>query len=491
MSHKDLREFIKVLEAEGELLRIKEAVDWNEELGAVSRRMCDKETKGAAAPALMFEDIKGYPGYTFFTNTVSCFRRYALALGLKRDTPPKEIIRTFHERIKKPIKPKIFKDGPCKENIFKGDNVDMLKFPVPKWHPKDGHRYIGTFHATIMKDLDTDWVNWGLYRLGIHDKNSTGILIIPGRHCSEVFRKYQEANKPMPVAVAIGQDPTNVIVSAAGFPAGTSEVDMAGALRGEPVELVKAETCDLYVPATAEVVLEGEVIPNKSDELKMEGPLGEWTGYYAGDIFPKPIFHVKCVTHRNNPILTGSLEGVPLVDDNIMASVSMSALARWTLIDVLGVPGVQDVYFYPYAASWMMAIVSAKRWVAGLSQQIACGIWASPFGAMNTRAAWVIVVEEDVDPTDINQVIWSMVTRCDPTDRVQIIRDRGHSNPLAPRIPLHDRVVLGKSASSIIIDAGFPIEWRATDQALIPTVCNWENWPEKVRKRALEILHEE
>jgi len=487
MAHKDLREFIKVLEAEGELLRIKEVVDWNVELGAVSRRMCDKETKGSPAPALMFENIKGHPGYTFFTNTLASLRRYALALGLNKDTPVKEMIRTFHERIKKPIKPKIVKDGPCKENIFRGDNVDLLKFPTPKWHPKDGHRYIGTFHAVIQKDLDTDWVNWGLYRMGIHDKNSTGILIIKGQHSSEIFRKYQDANKPMPMAVAIGQDPINVIVSAAGFPAGTSEVDMAGGLRGEPVEIVKAETCDLYVPTTAEIVLEGEVIPG---ELKMEGPFGEYTGYYGGDVFPKPIFHVKCVTYRNNPILTGSLEGVPLVDDHIMASVSHSALARWNLIDVLGVPGVQDVYFYPSAASWSMAIVSAKRLVAGLPQQIAFGIWASKFGSSSGSACWVIVVEEDVDPTDINQVIWSMTTRCDPKDRVQIIRDRGWCTALLPRIPRAGRVDFTKSASSIIIDAGFPFEWRTADPDSIPSVANWENWPESVRKRAREILHE-
>ena len=184
-------------------------------------------------------------------------------------------------------------------------------------------------------------------------------------------------NEPMPVCVAIGQDPINVIVSASGFPGNISEMEMAGALRQGPLELVKAETCDLAVPAHAEIILEGEIAPG---DLKDEGPFGEYTGYFGGDRYPKPVFRVKCVTHRNQPILTGSLEGVPLVDDNIMGSVSQSALAKWHLLDLVAVPGVKDVFFLPYCASWHFCIVSAKNVHQGLANRIASALWGSKFG---------------------------------------------------------------------------------------------------------------
>lgn len=487
MAYRDLREFLDVLEAEGELLRIKEEVDWNEEIGAVSRRLCDKETQGINSPAVLFENIKGYPGGRFFTNTLASYRRYALALGLKKDTPVKQLIRTYHDRILNPVKPVIVDSGPCKENILKGNNVDLFKFPTPKWHAQDGHRYIGTFHAVITKDPDTDWTNLGLYRLGVHDKASTGVLITSGQHIGLIYQKYQEAKKAMPVAVAIGCEPTLPIVSASAYAAEISEFDMAGGLRQAPVELVKAETNDLLVPANAEIILEGEVPP---DELKTEGPFGEWTGYFGGDVFPKPVFHVKCITHRNNPILTGSQEGVPLVDDNLMASISMSALALHNLKDLLKVPGVQDVFFYPHAAGWVLCIVSVKSLVSGLAQQVACAVWGSRFGSRRSFAEWVIVVDEDIDPSNINQVIWAMTTRCDPERSIQIIRRRGQAVPLLPNITFADRVEKQMPSSSIIIDGTFPREWRVADPRSVPAVCNWESWPQKVRERALSILKE-
>ncbi len=485
MAYADFREFINKLESEGELLRIKEEIHWDEEVGAISKGLIDRETRGTPSPAVLFENIAGYPKAKFFTNTLASYRRYALALGLPKDTSKREIIETYRQRTKNPIKPKIVKYGSCKENILKGDDVDLFKFATPKWHAKDGHRYIGTFQTVIMKDPESGWTNWGLYRMGIHDKKSTGIWIIPGQHSWIIYEKYKAMGKPMPMAVAIGQDPTHPIVSASPFDEGVSEVEMAGALRQEPVELVKAETSDLLVPANAEIILEGEV---PIDELRMEGPFGEAAGYYAGDKFPKPVFHVKCITHRNNPINTGSMESTPLTDDNIMWGTCASALLKNHLIDNLKIPGVKDLYFYPYAYGTAMCIVSAKRVMSGLPQIIASSIWSHKVCLMATAAAWVIVVDDDIDPTDIHQVLWSMLTRCDPERGVQIIRDRGGSLPLVPRNPLADRVVKQKGGSSIVIDAGFPFDWKITDPANVPQVLNFESWSKEAREKALKVL---
>lgn len=488
MAYRDLREFIAVLDAEGELLRIDQEVDWENEIGAVSRRLCDRETQGVNSPAILFETVKGYPGGKFFTNTLTSYRRYALALGLHKDAPVKDIIEAYRSRIKKPLAPKVVAaaSATCKENILTGDAVDLFQFPTPKWHPKDGHRYLGTFHSVICQEPGSDWVNWGTYRMGLHNKTSTGMLIIPGQHIGQIFAKYQERGQPMPVCVAIGQDPVNVIVSASGFAGNVCEAQMAGALRQEPVDLVKAETCDLLVPAHAEIILEGEIVPG---ELRMEGPLGEYTGYYGGDRYPKPVFNVKCITHRNQPILTGSQEGVPLVDDNVMASISQSGLAKWLLIDVLAVPGVKDVFFLPYCAGWMFCIVAATNVHEGLATRITSAIWGSKFGGTLCMADWVVVVDDDIDPTNIQQVLWSMVTRCDPVRGVHIM-PRRPGNPLVPKIPLLDRTQRSMTTSAIMIDAQFPFDWRKCDPASVPEVCDWNSWDQQARARALALLEE-
>ncbi len=487
MAYKDLREFLTKLESEGELLRIKEEVHWKEEIGAVSKRLIDKETKGGRAPAVLFENITDYSGGKFFTNTLASYRRYALALGLPKDTPITDIIETYRQRAKNSIKPKIVKTGPCKENIMKGKDVDLLKFPTPKWHAKDGHRYIGTFHTCIMKDPESEWVNWGLFRMGIHDKSSTGVWVLAGNHSWIIHEKYKARGETMPMAVAIGQDPTHAIVSASPFDEGVSEVEKAGAFRQEPVELVKAETCDLLVPAHAEIILEGEVPTN---ELKMEGPFGEAAGYYGGDQFPKPVFHVKCITHRNNPIHTGSMESTPMTDDSINWSTAATALLKNHVIDNLKIPGVKDLFFNPYAYGVGMCVVSAKRVMSGLPMIIASAIWSHKIGLIADSPAWVIVVDDDIDPTNMNEVVWALTTRSDPERSVQIIKERGGPLPLNPRNSWEDRVKKQKGGSSIVIDAGFPFEWRVNDPQSIPDVLNFESWSKEIREKALKVLKE-
>lgn len=482
----DLRTYLQLLEKNGELLEISDEVDWNLEIGAVARRLCDIETKGKPAPAALFGNIKDYPGGRFFTNTLASYRRYALALGLPKEADITDIIETFSHRINNPIKPVEVATGPCKENIITGDDIDLLKlFPTPQWHPEDGHRYIGTYHTIAVKDPDSGWVNWSLQRLGIHDATTTGMLISYNSHAGQIYAKWEKLGKPMPVAVAIGLHPIDNIVASTGFPDHVSEVDMAGALRQAPVQLVKCETNDLMVPAGAEIILEGEVLPG---ERKLEGPLGEYTGYYSDVASPKPVFHVKCITHRNDPILQGSLEGVPIVDDHVMSSVAQSALCLNLLRDVLRVPGVKHVYFPPSATGWHLCIVSADRkGNPGLPVRITSAIWGSKFAATQNMAGWVIVVEEDIDVTDINQVLWAMITRCDPERGVQITRRRS-AHLLLPAVSTEERTVQRKPSSSIMIDAGFPEEWYVADPDSIQPVVNWANLAPELRDMASALV---
>jgi 4-hydroxy-3-polyprenylbenzoate decarboxylase len=234
MANKDLREWIAKLEQEGELARIKTKVDWNLEIGAVARENMDR-----SGPALLFENIKDHEGTLckrLFTCSLSSYSRIALMLGLPKDTPYRDLIKIWRERTKKPIKPVIVKTGPCKENILKGDDVDLFQFPTPHWQKLDGGRYMGTFHGVVTKDPETGWTNVGMYRQMIHDKNTTTMSVAQGQHIWFHWRKYRPKGKNVPIAVAIGWDQVLPAVSAAPVATGMDEYDIMGALRQEPVE---------------------------------------------------------------------------------------------------------------------------------------------------------------------------------------------------------------------------------------------------------------
>lgn len=338
MAYHDLREWIQKLKKEGELAEVKTQVDWNLEIGGIVQESFDR-----GGPALLFGNIKDYQNTLckkLFTGSLSTFSRIALMLGLPKETPYQELIKVWRERSKKPIKPVIVDRGPVKENIVKGDDVDLFQFPAPLWHKRDGGRYIGTYDGVVTKDTETGWLNVGLYRQMLHDRNNTGLSITVGQHIWRQWRQNKKAKGVMPVAVAIGWDPILPAVAGTPVPPQISEYDIMGALRQEPVQLVKCETSDLYVPATCEIVLEGEVSTDIST-LRKEGPFGEYTGYYCSLPRKIPVFHVNCITFRNDPIYQGTLEGVPINEDHRVSSVNHSAVV-WDLLDerMVGVTGV-------------------------------------------------------------------------------------------------------------------------------------------------------
>ena len=178
-------------------------VDWNLEAGAITRM-----TTYPILSASFFQDIKGYPqGYRLLGAPMATFRRFAIAMGMEPDTPYQDFLVEFEKRMKNPIKPVLVSDGSCKENKLFGEDIDVLKFPVPLVHEGDGGRYIGTWHISATKDLDSEWVNWGMYRLMVHDKDTLGGLMVPTQHIGMILNKYEAKNKPMEIAIAIGTDP--------------------------------------------------------------------------------------------------------------------------------------------------------------------------------------------------------------------------------------------------------------------------------------------
>ena len=456
MAVKDLREWIEVLEKEGEVARVNTKVDWNLELGGITQETFDRE-----GPALLFENIKDYEDALckrFFTGALATYPRIALMLGVPKETPPRELISIWRKRAKNLIKPKIVSTGPCKENRIKGGEIDLLKqFPVPLWHKLDGGRYIGTFDGVVTKERDGDWINVGNYRRMVHNQNQMGIAFPLGQHIWMHWRSYRKKGENVPIAIAAGWNPILPAVACSHVPPGVCEYDVMGGLMGEPIELVKCETSDLLVPASAEIVFEGELNTNM-DTFTMEGPFGEYTGYYCTVPSKRPVMTIKTITFRNNPILQGTLEGVPINEDHRICSIHHSA----SVFDLLEerMPGVKAVNVDP-STGWANVFVQIDNSYYGQVQQVAANIWSSGISTMVGKN--VFVFDEDIDIWDLRKILWAFAYRV-TTDR-GIAKFPGWVSPLDPSVHPKDTVHEAiKKGDRLLIDATKPIDWPRTDK---------------------------
>lgn len=472
MPFKDLREYIAKLDEIGEVQTIEQEVDWNLEVGAIIRRSYDLR-----APAPFFQKIKGYAeDFRIFGAPIGTSRRdryyarIATALDMPIDITAQAFIEKYIRRKKNPIAPRIVKDGPCKEVIQTGNDVNLLQFPSPLIHGGDGGRYIGTWHTSITRDPETGWVNWGMYRLMIHDEKTMGGIISPDQHIGlHYYQHYEKRNKPMEFAIAIGTEPVTALMSAIRTNPGIAEAAIVGSLRGEPIDVIQCETVDLQVPATSEIVIEGVVMP---EERRAEGPFGEFTGYQAGDRKPRPVFHVKAITHRQNPILPVTCMGVPVDDCAVVIPLAKAA----NLLDDLrgrGLP-VKAAYCPPAGVSFMV-IVSTKVPYVNYTQQLAHAIWA------NNRSFYqVMIVEDDIDVTDWEQVMWAFTTRCHPERGIRQVPN-APGNPLLPFVNAYEREKL--LSAYVLFDCTFPKEWP---KEFVPIKASFDvMWPQEIQKRVL------
>jgi len=228
-----------------------------------------------------------------------------MTLGLPLEFNKMELSQAFLDtylRELSTLQHEFVESGPVMENVMTGAEVDVTRFPVPIWHERDGGRYIGTGSFNVTMDPEEKWINAGTYRVMIHDKQSVGFYISPGKHGRIHREKYQARNEPMPVVIVCGGDPLTFLMSSSEMPYGVCELDIVGGLRGKPLKVVRGKVTGLPFPANAEIVLEGFVEPGK---VKLEGPFGEWTGYYGSDVREEPVMDVKAIYHRNDPILFG------------------------------------------------------------------------------------------------------------------------------------------------------------------------------------------
>ena len=415
---KDLREWIRLIDARGLLKRIAAPVDLDEELSAITFMA----TRSEAAPALMFENIKdGVPGMSVLTNMLGASaKRYAVAMGLDDGLSTRDMIAASRRVMRRRIAPRMIakRDAPVNDVVQTGADIDLMRFPSPKFWPGDGGRYIGTGDITFTRDPVSGRINVGCYRQMVQSRDRVNLYCSPGKHGRLDREAWWERGEPCEVVAAYGVDPVLFMVAAQVFGAGESELDCAGGIMGSPVELTEAEFVDLPIPAHCEIAIEGILRPG---EFAPEGPLGEFTGYYGGTRGPQPVIEVKAVHHRRDPILTAALMATyPSCEIGAYYAIMRSARI-WDDLDGIGVPGITGVYAHPAAASgWGLVVVSLRQLYAGHVAQVLALTAQCPAAAYYTK--WVIAVDDDVDPTDFNQVMWALSTRCNPSDDIDLLR---------------------------------------------------------------------
>lgn len=466
MAIKDNRQFIKAAEATGDVAKIKEEVDWDGEAGALARLSCEKR-----GPALLFEKIKDYSEeYKMLAVPMATFRRVAIAMGIKPDTSLQDVFQEYENRVSHPIKPIIVKGAPCQEKVYTGKDIDIFRLPVPLIHEGDGGRYIGSWHMVIVKDPDSDWINWGMYRTMVHNRHHVGAYYHIGTDGGKILMsKFIQKGKAMPVSIAVGADPLSCLASTAPLRSGENEVDYAGGLHREPIELVKSVTNDLPVPAHAEIVLEGEILP----DIKIpEGPFGEYTGYRTPGFHPR-VCRLTAITHRNSPILTFTNMGIPIDDSGICWSMATSAEISRHLKE-FGIP-VTGVFSPPETGN-MLIIVRIKTLYGNIPTVV-----KNIISAIEPGMPKVMVVDDDVDVYNLAEVWHAFAAKCHPSRGIRV-QEPDLANPLIPFLSPYERS--HAQGASVLLDCTWPQDWpKNTD--VPPRISFRETYNKTIQESAL------
>ena len=448
MEYTDLRSWIDRVEAMGEL-RVVNGASWQEDIGHASEMLV--HTLGA--PAVLFDNIPGYPaGHRLLVNANATRSRLALTLGLPTDIERRPLMDEFLRLTEsdRSQELKVLDDAPLFENVRTGDDVNVFEFPTPQWHPGDGGRYIGTGCGIVQRSRDSDWVNMGTYRVMIHDEKNVGVYISPGKHGKVIRDEYFSRGEPCPIAIVCGMDPLIFAASTLEVPYGISEYQWCGAIRNEPFEAVNLPITGLPVPASSEIVLEGYIYP---DKMAPEGPFGEWTGYYGALQPAEPVMTVEGLYWRNNPIMLGVPPNKPPAYDPYLYREYLRSAVMMRELRGTGIPGITDVQCFAEGGTRLFNAISIEQKYAGHSRQVLHA--AASVASANYLGRIVVVVDDDIDVTDMNDVLWAIFTRMDPERSIDILR-RNTTSGLDPAVGPTNK----QYNSRLLIDATKPFEWR-------------------------------
>jgi UbiD family decarboxylase len=424
----DFRAWIEKVRAIGQLREVENA-DPRLELGAITELNAKRR-----GPALLFGKFPGNPpGFRVLTGSMLNARTLGLTMGIEENLDTMALTDRIADKLRQ-IEPKAadfpieyVADGPVMENKATGGDIDLTIFPAPLWHELDGGPYIGTGCVHIHRHPETGWINVGAYRVQTQSKNTVGTFISPGHHGNIIRQKYWDKNEPCPVVIVFGSHPLFLLMGGLEVPAGVDELTWIGAIAGQRVPVIRGPVTGLPIPADAEVAVEGFV--SKGD-LQDEGPFGEFTGYYAGGRKPDTLVRVEALYYRNDPILLGAPPCRPLHDYSYFSSVLRSAIVKGAL-QKAGIPGVRGVWVSEAGASRMWVVTSIRQQYAGHAVQAATVAVQCQAGGLMNR--YSIVVDDDIDPSNSEDVIWAISTRTDPATDIDILR-QCWSNPLDPMI---------------------------------------------------------
>jgi 4-hydroxy-3-polyprenylbenzoate decarboxylase len=412
----DLDLWLEKAEAMGELQRITEEVDPDLEMAAITYLVGSKPS-----PALLFENIKGYPGHRALYNIIGCnLSRFCLTMGEAKASHPLDAVQMLKEKMhrKQPPKEVSPAEAIVNTNVRTGNDVDLGNFPAQRMWPLDGGKYLGTCDAVVTKDPETGRVNVGCYRMMIKGPREIGLYTSPGKDATIHRDKWWKLGKPMPVAAAFGIDPLLFLVAATTLPKNENEYTYYSGIKGEPIELFESDLTGLPLPARAEIIIEGFAYPN---ETFPEGPFGEFTGYYGRPSGDTPYVRIEKVRFRDNPTLTCALMADGAANEAGLFWASTRAAAIWADLEKIGVPGIQGVWSIPEAAGWGITVVSIRQMYAGHASQVMALAAQCTGGAYFGK--YIIVVDDDVDPTNVHQVLWAMATRSRPAQSIDILRE--------------------------------------------------------------------
>jgi len=453
----DLRDFIKFLEDKKDLIRIKKEVDPILEVTEITDRISKKQ-----GPALLFEKVKGSP-YPIAINLFGSYQRMAWALGLndfgeigkqfssllKTDPDMKfmQKIEALFDLYKlSTSRPKEVKKAPCQE-IINDKDFSLFEYPILQCWPGDAGRFI-TLPLVITKDPESGKQNLGMYRMQVFDEKTTGMHWHTHHDGAVNFRKYAKLGKRTEVAVAIGGDPVTIFSATAPLPYTIEELFFAGFLRGKAVEVVKARTVDLLVPAHAEIILEGYVEPA---EEKIEGPFGDHTGYYSvAGMYP--VFHVTCITQRKDPIYPATIVGKPPMEDCYMGKATERMFLPLVKMQM---PEIVDMNLPLEGVFHNCALISIKKSYPMHARKVMNAIWG--LGQM-MFTKFIFIFDEDVNVQNTSEAAWKAFNNVDPSSDILISEGPldvlDHSSPR----PIYG-AKMGIDATKKWPEEGYQREW--------------------------------
>jgi 4-hydroxy-3-polyprenylbenzoate decarboxylase len=417
---KSFRDWVARLEELGDVQTVTAEVDWNLEMGAITRRSMDLR-----APAPLFTNVRGIErgfralGAPGGMSSISgaAFARIALALGFPASTGGRELVAALASARERPLVPARVADkrtAPSKENIALGRAVNLLRLPTPFIHGHDGGRYLQTFGLNIARTPDGSWTNWSINRMMLLDERRLACLVPPNQHLGMIHAMRRERGEPTPVAIALGVEPGFPLVGGMPIPAGMDESEFLGAYFGEPTELVPAETVPLDVPATAEIVIEGHI---SHTDTAMEGPMDEFPGYVGDKGSPKPVLTVSAMTWRTEPIYPFAVAGAP-VDENHTCWGMPHAAEVMFLLKKAGLP-VSIAWMVLESANHLLVVGLDPAWFEltgrpspDIAKEIGERVFASKAGFGIPK---ILLVEDDFDVTDAAQVMWAFTSRAHPS----------------------------------------------------------------------------